>query len=92
MTVIATSFIDSIIFLSTSFSDNEASDFAKRGSPPFDMQRILTEIILNTSTPNVTYFVEIQHHSRHRDEHEVLFNCNDLFNLTSLRYDEYSEI
>jgi tetratricopeptide (TPR) repeat protein len=79
-------------FFSTSFSESEATDFAKRGIISDKMQRVLIHISLNTSIKNMVSFAEIEHRVRYTDEREVLFDCNALFNITHVEYDRYSEM
>ncbi len=56
------------------------------------MQRVVIEISFNTSTQNMVSFAEIEHRTRYRDEQEILFDCNALFNIAHVEYDWYSEM
>ncbi|CAF0959884.1 unnamed protein product [Didymodactylos carnosus] len=56
------------------------------------MQRLLIEILLDTSLDGMTTFAEIEHRALFRSEREVLFDCGALFNVTFVEYDWFSEI
>ncbi|CAF3292090.1 unnamed protein product [Rotaria sp. Silwood2] len=56
------------------------------------MQRVLFEISLNTSLQDMAVFAELEHHTHFREEREVLFDFNTLFNVTHVEYDPFDHI
>ena len=79
-------------FFSTSIRRSEAQDFANQGVLPANIQRVFIEILLNTSLPNISTFAGVDHRTRFHSEHEVVFDCSALFNITYVKYDLFSEI
>ncbi|CAF4568687.1 unnamed protein product, partial [Rotaria sp. Silwood2] len=56
------------------------------------MQRVLFEISLNTSLQDMAVFAELEHYTHFREEREVLFDFNSLFNVTHVEYDPFDHI